>query len=97
LPRLSFAQWSNDHACQFFLGDQLERDRHHHGAGQQFFHAFLAQSFTKAPQLGGVARPLLLEILIARKVLPGGNLAPALNDIFIALVEGVLKVHQRNH
>lgn len=62
----------HDHTGQFLLGDQLERDRHLHGAGKQFFHALLAQSFTKAPKLGGVARPLVLKILIARKVLPGG-------------------------
>ena len=29
--------------------------------------------------------------------MPGGRLAPALDDVFIALVEGVLEVQQRHH
>lgn len=39
----------HDHAGQLSLGDQLERDRHFHDAGKQFFHAFIAQSFKEAP------------------------------------------------
>jgi len=31
----------HDHAGQFFIGDQLAGDSYLHGAGEQFFHAFL--------------------------------------------------------
>jgi hypothetical protein len=55
----------HDHAGQFLLGDQLEGDGHLHGACEQFFHAFFAKCFAKPPQLRGIARPLVLEILIA--------------------------------
>ncbi len=60
----------NDHAGQFLLGDQLERNRHFHSAGEQFFHAFFAQCFTKAPQLRRVARPMVLLSKTPRKQAP---------------------------
>ncbi len=87
----------HDHAGQFILGDQLERDHHFYGAGQQLFHAFFAQSFSEAPQLCGVARPLVFKILVARKILPSGCLAPALDHVFVAPVEGMLEVQQGDH
>ncbi len=65
----------HDHAGQFFLGDELEGDGHFRGAGQQFFHAFFVKGFAEAPQLCRIARSLVLEILIPRKVLPSGGLA----------------------
>jgi hypothetical protein len=47
--------------------------------------------------LGGVARPLVLEILVARKVLPSGCLAPALDHVLVALAERMLEVQQGHH
>lgn len=87
----------HDHAAQFFLGDQLEGDGHLHGAGKQLFHAFFAQSFAEAPQLCGVAWPLVLEIFVARKVLSSGCFAPALDHFLVALVERMLEVQQGHH
>ena len=87
----------HDYAGQLFLGNQLERDGHLHGAGQQFFNAFFAKSFTKAPQLCQVARPLRFKILVARKVLPSGCLAPALDHVLIALVERMFEEQEDHH
>ena len=87
----------HDHPGQFLHGDLLEGDHHLHGAGKKFFYAFFAQSFTEAPQLRAVARPLVLEILIARKVLPSLFLDPALDHILVTLVERMLEVQQRQH
>ena len=44
-----------------------------------------------------IARPAVLKVLIARKLLPSGCLAPALDDVLVALVERVLQVQQRHH
>ncbi len=87
----------HDHAGQFLLGDQLEGDSNFQGAGEQFFHALISQSFTEAPQLCRITRPLVNKILVAKKVLPGESFAPALNDVFIALSEGVHEVQQGHH
>jgi hypothetical protein len=64
----------HDHAGQFLLGDQLEGDSNFHGAGEQFFHAFFAQSFTKiAPVEAG--RTATGANIRYQKILPGGGLA----------------------
>lgn len=55
------------------------------------------QCFTEASELGGVAGPLVLKVFAARKVLPSGCFAPALDDVFVAFVEGVLEVQQGHH
>ena len=74
----------------------FEGDRHLHGAGEQLFHTFFAQSFAKSSQLCGVTRPLVFKILIAVKVLPSRCLTSALNHL-IALVERMLWVRQCHH
>jgi hypothetical protein len=87
----------HDHAGQLFLGDQLEANRRQHCAGQQLFHAFFAQSFTEALQFCGGTRPLVLKILLARKVLTGGGLARERDYVLVTLVERMLDVKQRHH
>ena len=57
----------HDHAGQFFLDDEIESNRHLHGAGEQFFHALFAQGFAQAPLWCGVARPLVLEYSLLEK------------------------------
>ena len=44
-----------------------------------------------------IARPAVLEVSQPGEVLPGGRLAPALDDTLVALVVGVLQVQQRDH
>lgn len=39
----------------------------------------------------------MLKVFVARKVLPGGRLAPARYDVFVTLVEGMFEVQQRHH
>ncbi len=84
-------------AAEFSAGNQFQGDRHFNGAGQELFHAFFAQQFAELDQLGWVARPTVLKVLVARKVLPSRRLAPALNEVFVAFVEGVFEVEQRDH
>jgi hypothetical protein len=54
-----------DRAYQFFLGDELESNRHFDDAGKHFLHYYFAKCFAKAPQLCRITRPLVLEILVA--------------------------------
>jgi hypothetical protein len=84
-------------AAELFAGNQLQGNRHFNGAGQEFFHAFFAQQFAELDQLGWVARPAVLKVLVSRKVLPSGCLAPALDEVFVAFVEGMFEVRQRDH
>jgi hypothetical protein len=84
----------HDDEGQFFLADQLEGERYLHGAGHQFFNALLAQSFTEPPQL---CWPLVLKIFAYRKVLPRGDLAPALDHVIVNLVERMPYVQQGHH
>jgi hypothetical protein len=56
-----------------------------------------AQQFKELDQLGWVARPAVFKVFVTRKVLPSGRLAPALDDVLVAFVEGVFEVQQRDH
>ena len=87
----------NDDLAELTLGDEFQGDRHFNGAGQQFFNAFFTDELAKLDQQGGVARPAVLKVGQAGEVLPGGRLAPALADLFVALVEGVFEVEQGGH
>lgn len=84
-------------AAELFAGNQLQCHGHFNGAGQEFFHAFFAKQFAELDQLGWVARPAVFKVFVARKVLPGGCFAPALDEVFITLVEGMFKVQQGHH
>ena len=68
----------NDSA-EFFAGNQLQGHGNLYRSGQEFLDAFFAQQFTELDQLGRVARPAVLNIFDARKVLPSGGLTPALD------------------
>jgi hypothetical protein len=48
-------------------------------------------------QLGWVAGPAVFKVFVARKVLSSGCLAPALDEVFVASVEGVFEVQQGDH
>ena len=39
----------------------------------------------------------MFKVFVARKVLPSGCLAPALDEVFVAFVEGVFEVQQGDH
>ena len=84
----------NNDSAELILGDELQSDGHFDGAGQHFFDTFFANQFAKLHQLRGITRPTVFKVFVARKVLPRRCLAPALNDIFITLIEGVLEVQQ---
>jgi hypothetical protein len=55
----------HDHSTQLFLSDELEGNRHLHGAVQQNFHAYFTQCLAKLTQLCVGARPLVLEVFVA--------------------------------
>ena len=95
--RLLLHRAVNDHLRQILPGNQLERDRNIDRLGQQLLDAFLAQQAAELANRRRVARPAVLEILQPREVLPGRCLGPALDHAFVALVEGVLEIQQRDH
>lgn len=39
----------------------------------------------------------MINVLVARKILPNGRFSPALDDVFVALVDGMYEVKQRDH
>ncbi len=81
--------------AELALGNEFQGDRHFNGAGQQFFNAFFTDELAELDQQGGVARSAVLKVGQAGEVLPSRRLAPALADVFVALVEGVFEVQQR--
>ena len=83
--------------CRTSVGNELERDGHVDRLLQECLDPLLAEGLAEPHQQRRVARPAVLEVVHAREVLPGGRLRPALDDAFIALVEGVLEVQQRDH
>jgi hypothetical protein len=76
--------------------NRFQGDSHFLGAGQEFFLTFFAQQLAELEQLGRVARPTVFKVLVARKALPSGCLASALDEVFVALVEGMFEVQQRD-
>ena len=82
---------------ELILGNQFQCHGHLYRAGQEFLDAFFAQQFAELDQLGRVAGPAVLKVFVARKVLPSGCLAPALDEVFVAFVEGVFEVQQGDH
>jgi hypothetical protein len=87
----------HDDLAELSLGNQLQGDRHFNGADQQFFNALFTQQFAELDQQAGISRPAVFEVVIVREVLPSRCFAPALHNVFVALVEGVLEVQQRDH
>ena len=67
------------------------------GGLEQLLDTGLTQHTAKAPDLRGVARQAWLVVRHAAEELPDHVLAPALAQFFIAEVEGVLEVQQRDH
>lgn len=65
---------------------------HIHGTYQQCFRTLLTQSFTEAPQLCRIAWALVLEILVAGKVMPAGRLVLAPDHDFVALIKRMLEM-----
>ncbi len=82
---------------ELFLGNQLQGHCHLYRAGQEFLDTFFAQQFAELDQLGRVTGPTVFKVFVARKILPSGCLAPALDEVFIAFVEGVFEVQQGDH
>ena len=87
----------DDDLAEFFLGDEFHRNCCFDGAGKELFYAFFANEFAKLDQERGVAGPAVFKVGQAREVLPGGCLAPALNQGFVALVKRVLQIQERDH
>lgn len=77
--------------------DGLQRHRGFDSLGQEFFHARIPQRTTQTRQAARVAGQPGLEILTAAKELPIGVLGPPLNDVLVALAEGVLQIQQPDH
>ena len=53
-------------------------------------------SVEKLEQKNGIARPTVLKVFLARKVLPC-RFSSALDDVLVALIERVLEIKQRDH
>ena len=65
----------NNELAELFIGDQLRGNGHFNGASQEFLNTFFAQLFAELEQLYGFARPAVLKVLIAKKVLPSVSLS----------------------
>ncbi len=87
----------NDDGGQAGLGDELRCEGHIDRLLQQCFHTLLADGLAEVDQLRGVRGPAVREVIHARKVLPRGRLGPALDNPFVALVEGALEVKHRDN
>ena len=87
----------DDDAFELALLDHPHRHRRFDGGLEQLLDAGFAQHTAKAADLGGVARQARLVVGHATEELPDHVLAPAFAEFFVAQVEGVLEVQQRDH